>query len=95
MLQLNVDFATELMLQLATGVMNMHSQHVLHRDLRLENALVSSEEPLTINWGCFGSAIVSNKPYSEAGALQCLARVLACVCRFPCSLSVSTSRHCS
>ena len=61
----------EVMAQLALGVAHMHSCGILHRDLKADNALIQSLEPLVIKWADFGCAVQLGKsPYGDGTALS-------------------------
>jgi serine/threonine protein kinase len=44
-------------LQLACGVKHLHACGVLHRDLKSDNALISSTAPLVVKWADFGCSV--------------------------------------
>ena len=55
--QLTAPFVLDVMLQLALGVAHIHSCGILHRDLKADNALIQSLDPLWLKWGDFGCAV--------------------------------------
>ena len=59
--QVTTAFVVEVMSQLTLGVAHMHSCGILHRDLRADNALVQSLDPLVIKWVDFGCAVQLGK----------------------------------
>ena len=64
-------FVLEVMVQLTKGVAHMHKCKVLHRDLKADNALIQSLEPLVIKWADFGCAVqVGSCPYGDGTALS-------------------------
>jgi serine/threonine protein kinase len=69
--QLQIDVAIELFLQLACGVNHMHACGVLHRDLKTDNALVSSTAPLVVKWADFGCAVKLRDSDSTYGSGTC------------------------
>ncbi len=44
-------------LQLACGVKHLHACGVLHRDLKADNALIASLQPLVVKWADFGVSV--------------------------------------
>ena len=79
--QLGASFVLDVLLQLAVGVAHMHSCGILHRDLKADNALIQSLDPLVIKWGDYGCAVQLGKKAYGDGALSC-------------RLSMSYSVHC-
>ena len=68
LLQLRVEFALDLMIQLALGVRHMHSCGILHRDLKADNALVQSIDPLVVKWADYGWSVQMGKnKYGDGG----------------------------
>ena len=55
--QLSAAFVLDLMIQSALGVVHMHSCGILHRDLKADNALIQSLDPLCVKWGDYGCAV--------------------------------------
>ena len=43
--------------QLIVGLRHLHACGVLHRDLKSDNALVASRDPLVLKWGDFGVSV--------------------------------------
>ena len=60
-------FVLEVMTQLTLGVAHMHSCGILHRDLKADNALIQSLDPLVIKWGDFGCAVELGKNQYGSG----------------------------
>ena len=59
--QLVASFVLDLMVQLAHGVAHLHSCGILHRDLKADNALIQSLDPLVVKWGDYGCAVQQGK----------------------------------
>ena len=55
--QLGAAFVLDVMVQLAHGVAHLHSCGILHRDLKADNALIQSLDPLVVKWGDYGCAV--------------------------------------
>ena len=55
--QLRLPYLAEVCLQLACGLSHLHSCGVLHRDLKTDNALVQSLDPLIVKWADFGCSV--------------------------------------
>ncbi len=55
--QWTADKAVDVFLQLACGVKHLHACGVLHRDLKTDNALISSTAPLVVKWADFGVSV--------------------------------------
>ena len=63
-------FVLEVMVQLTLGVSRMHSCGILHRDLKTDNALIQSLDPLIIKWGDFGCAVQLSKDRYGTGTFR-------------------------
>ena len=59
--QLGAAFLLDVMFQLALGVAHLHSCGILHRDLKADNALIQSLDPLVVKWGDYGCAVQLGK----------------------------------
>ena len=71
--QLGASFVLDVLLQLAVGVAHMHSCGILHRDLKADNALVQSLDPLVIKWGDYGCAVQLGKnAYGDGAFVSCV-----------------------
>ncbi len=71
-LQWTADKAADVFLQLACGVKHLHACGVLHRDLKTDNALISSTAPLVVKWADFGCSVKledSDSPYGPSTIL--------------------------
>ena len=55
--QLTLPLLLDVCVQLTSGVMHLHSCGVVHRDLRADNALVASKDPLIVKWTDFGVSV--------------------------------------
>jgi serine/threonine protein kinase len=55
--QWNAATATDVFLQLASGMKHLHSCGVLHRDLKTDNALIAGLLPLVVKWADFGVSV--------------------------------------
>ena len=55
--QLTVDVISDMFLQLCTGLRHLHACGVLHRDLRADNVLVASLQPLVLRIADFGCSV--------------------------------------
>ncbi len=67
--QWNADKVTDVFLQLACGVKHLHACGVLHRDLKTDNALISSKDPLVVKWADFGCSVKlddTDSPYGPS-----------------------------
>ena len=56
-LQLTLEYALDIFLQLIHGLAHVHACGVLHRDLKSENVLVQSLDPLVVKLADFGSSV--------------------------------------
>ena len=56
-LQLTLPYVLSIAEQLTVGVRLLHACGVLHRDLKTDNALVSSVDPLVVKWADFGVSV--------------------------------------
>ena len=72
--QLTLPYLVDICLQLTSGLLHLHNCGVLHRDLKTDNALVVSQDPLVVKWADFGCGVKLEAPsaagatYSAAGA---------------------------
>ena len=62
--QLTLSYVLNICLQLTAGLRHLHACGVLHRDLKTDNALVASLDPLTVKWADFGCSV----KFARAGA---------------------------
>jgi serine/threonine protein kinase len=69
-LQWTVEKATDAFLQLACGVKHMHACGVLHRDLKTNNALIASLDPLVVKWADFGCSVKLEERNSTYGDVR-------------------------
>ena len=65
--QWNAATATDVFLQLACGMKHLHACGVLHRDLKTDNALISSKDPLVVKWADFGCSVKLDMGHSTYG----------------------------
>ncbi len=56
-LQWTAEMMADVFLQLACGVKHLHACGVVHRDLKSDNALISSTVPLVVKWADFGCSV--------------------------------------
>jgi serine/threonine protein kinase len=66
--QWTVDVAVDVFLQLASGMRHLHACGVLHRDLKTDNALISSKDPLVVKWADFGCSVKLDSDTTYGGA---------------------------
>ncbi len=79
--QWTVAKVADVFLQLACGVKHLHACGVLHRDLKTDNALISSKDPLVVKWADFGCSVKlddSDSPYGSS--TYCIAALQGDVC---------------
>ena len=55
--QLTLPYVIDICIQLTRGVRHVHACGVLHRDLKTDNALVTSLQPLVVKWADFGCSV--------------------------------------
>jgi serine/threonine-protein kinase/endoribonuclease IRE1 len=56
----------EVLLQMATGLQYIHSQNLIHRDVKPGNILISGDRPSVLKWSDFGlSKYIINKKDEE------------------------------
>ena len=67
-LQLTLAYVLNICVQLTSGLRHLHAAcGVLHRDLKSDNALVQSKDPLVVKWADFGCSVKLNGGGSSAG----------------------------
>ena len=56
--QMTLSYILNICVQLTSGLRHLHAAcGVLHRDLKSDNALVASKDPLIVKWADFGCSI--------------------------------------
>ena len=55
--QLTLPYLLNICVQLTSGLRHLHSCGILHRDLKSDNALVASKDPLIVKWADFGCSV--------------------------------------
>ena len=58
----------DICVQLTSGLQHLHAAcGIVHRDLKSDNALVQSKDPLVVKWADFGCSVKLNGGASSAG----------------------------
>ena len=55
--QATLPYLVDICVQLTSGLRHLHACGVLHRDLKTDNALVQSLQPLVVKWADFGCSV--------------------------------------
>ena len=81
--QLTLPFVLDVCAQLSSGVQHLHACGILHRDLKSDNALVASKDPLVVKWADFGCSVKlvsGTTTYGGTGTMLHVGLLLLFVC---------------
>ena len=68
-MQLALPYLLNVCVQLTSGLQHLHAAcGVLHRDLKTDNALVASKDPLLVKWADFGCSVKLLSPSASAAS---------------------------
>ena len=70
--QATLPYLVDICVQLTSGLRHLHACGVLHRDLKTDNALVQSLQPLVVKWADFGCSVKLMSSATSAGVSACI-----------------------
>ena len=88
--QLTLPYVLDICVQLTSGLQHLHAAcGVLHRDLKSDNALVQSKDPLVVKWADFGRSVKLEGGAASAGSATHGKGVCMRMCMWVCMVAIA------